>query len=80
MESKTIYVAINEDNGIEKIRATELKQIANAWIDQWKESKENDGYDVESPTEYYNRDTEAYVTETESDDGAKLSIYKIELE
>jgi hypothetical protein len=77
MNEEIIYVAVKEDNGIEKIQATGSKETASKWLDDWVKSKRSDGFDAEVNHEYLDYGLKAVVMETETFKGS-VSIMKIQ--
>lgn len=79
MSENLIYVAIEDDFGINEIRATESEVVANEWLNEWVRHKENDGFEAEIQSEHFDNDKELYVTEAQSSDDATLSVYKVKM-
>lgn len=80
MNAEIIYVAVKEDNGIDEIRATESKETATKWLDDWVKSKRTDGFDAEVKHEYLDYGLKAVVLEAESEDEDTFCVYKLGVE
>ncbi|MFT0189215.1 hypothetical protein ACI3E5_06185 [Candidatus Enterococcus avicola] len=80
MNEEIIYVAVKEDNGIEKIQATGSKETASKWLDDWVKSKRSDGFDAEVNHEYLDYGLKAVVMEAESEDEDTFCVYKLGVE
>lgn len=80
MNAELIYVAVKEDNGTDEIRATESKETATKWLDDWVKSKRTDGFDAVVKHEYLDYGLKAVVMEAESEDEDTFCVYKLGVE
>lgn len=80
--SEKIYVAVKTDNdATEGVRTTLSLETAKKWLYDYKEEKEDDGYEVEIRQNVYDRDLELNVMEaTLQGEDAKLTIFETETE